>query len=244
MKIQIENKGAFVNIKVDKSLNKRQASKLFESVYDLFAKITSEEDCCNAEPEIAERPLEEILPKLKHEAENFNIRQRLPNNVVDVKELDIKKAVTENALVRCPSCGQSHCLAVPSNGRIYLMRRDYQKEEFGIITSFASFESEEFVNACCKPETDRKAYFEDLQGFQFTDTTDFTVDNDTEIFCPVCCKSDRFGEWKDAFSSPLEFFETEHLCDACGGEKLERIVKGQKTYQCDNCGLEMDYKEE
>lgn len=182
-------------------------------------------------------------PTLKKE-ERPAFRDRLPNNVVDVKDLTIEKAVTENALVRCPKCGQAHCLAVPSNSHIYLMRRDYAKNEFGIIAEFSSLESDDFVNACCKPETDRNAYFNDLQGFTFIDNADFAVDNDTEIFCPVCCKSDDFREWKKAFNNPLGFFETEHLCDACGGEMLPQMVKSHSYQKCETCGHTSDYKGE
>jgi predicted RNA-binding Zn-ribbon protein involved in translation (DUF1610 family) len=49
--------------------------------------------------------------------------------------------------------------------------------------------------------------------------------------------------WKKAFDEPLTFFETEHLCDACGGEKLEKLVKKTKMYQCDKCGLQTPFKE-
>lgn len=191
----------------------------------------------NLRPTLIQNP----APK-KEERPAF--RDRLPNSVVDVKDLTIEKAVTENALVRCPKCGQAHCLAVPSNNHIYLMRRDYSKNEFGIIAEFSSLESSEFVNACCKPDTNRNAYFNDLQGFTFVDNADFTVDNDTEIFCPVCCKSDDFREWKKAFNTPLEFFETEHLCDACGGEMLPKMVKGKPYQECDKCKHTTEYKED
>ena len=146
--------------------------------------------------------------------------------------------------MRCPSCGQAHCLAVPSGNHIYLMRRDFKDNEFGIIAEFDSLNSEDFVNVCCKPETDRKDYYQDLQNISFMDNTDFAVNNDTEIFCPVCCHSNTFSSWKDAFENPLSYFETEQLCDACGGEKLEKLIKKHKVYQCDKCGLQTDFKED
>ena len=64
------------------------------------------------------------------------------------------------------------------------------------------------------------------------------------MICPVCHESDTFEAWKDTFENPLNYFETEHLCDACGGEKLEKLIKKKKVYACDSCGLITDFKEE
>lgn len=185
--------------------------------------------------------------------ERPTFRKRLPNNVVDVKDLSIKQAVTEQALVRCPHCGQSHVLAVHSNNHVYMMRKFYSvimstdknasTDEFRIIAEFDSLNNTELINMCCKEDTDRKAYWEDIQSIKMIDDKDFAVDNDTEIFCPVCCTSDKFEEWKNAYQNPLDYFETEHLCDACGGEKLEQVVKGTKYHECDKCGLRTTIQE-
>ena len=172
-----------------------------------------------------------------------SIRKRLPNNVVDIKDLTIQQAIKENALVRCPKCGQAHCLAVNNGSKIYMMERQYSLNEFGIIAEFSSIESDEFVNMCCKDNTDKQLYFNDLQALKFKDDKDFAVNNDTEIFCPVCHESNTFETWKDAFENPLKYFETEHLCDACGGEKLEKLIKKRKVYECESCGLVSDFKE-
>lgn len=192
---------------------------------------------------ITKPPVQQSTPAIT-KTESPLIRPRIPNNVIDINDLTIEKAVTENALVRCPNCGQAHCLAVPSGNQIYLMRRDFKDNEFGIIAEFDSLTGQDFVNVCCKPETNRKAYYEDLQTMSFLYNTDFTVDNNTEIFCPVCCVSSTFNLWKDAFEHPLDYFETEHLCDACGGEKFEKLLKKKKIYECESCGLQTDFKEE
>jgi predicted RNA-binding Zn-ribbon protein involved in translation (DUF1610 family) len=223
--------------------------------YDIKITIESSEEVCNIEdisnkmidlynsinsgitqtPSVNE--IEELPIKVRLEEKDRSIiRPRIPNNVVDIKDLTIEKAITENALVRCPSCGQAHCLAVHSD-KIYMMRKDYDKNEFGIICEFDSLQSQDFIKACCKEETNRNFYYQDLQKIKFITTSDFAVNNDTEIFCPVCCSSNSFSEWKHAYQEPLSFFETEHLCDACGGEKLEKFIKKSKFYVCDKCGL-------
>jgi predicted RNA-binding Zn-ribbon protein involved in translation (DUF1610 family) len=255
MKIQIENsKGLGITATgLSDYLSRNEMTNITGAMFDVIAMVNSYENAeCKktATPEQIESIKEEMskaalqaVPIKETREDRMIIRPRIPNNVVDINELTIEKAVTENALVRCPNCGQAHCLAVPSGNHIYLMRRDFKDNEFGIIAEFDSLNSEDFVNVCCKPETDRNAYYQDLQQMSFMYNTDFAVNNDTELFCPVCCKSHAFSSWKDAFENPLAYFETEALCDACGGEKLEKLIKKRKIYQCDKCGLQSDFKE-
>lgn len=164
-------------------------------------------------------------------------RKRLPNNVVDVKDLTVQQAVTENALVRCPKCGQAHAIVVMSGSSVFLMRKDYKMNEFVTIAEVDA-DGNHLTNMCCKEDTNRLSYFNDLQSISPIRNSDFTVNNDTEIFCPVCSKSNTFADWKDAFDNPLGRFETEHLCDACGGEVVEKLVKGKTYAHCEKCGLE------
>ena len=186
----------------------------------------------------------DIPPTTKVTTERPAFRDRLPNNVVDVAALTIENAVTENAIVRCPKCGQAHCLATPANGRIYMMKRNYEKNEFEVIAECEAIDSQDFINMCCKPDTDRKLYFNDLQAALPLEGIDLAVTNDTEVFCPVCCASSTFLEWKDAYENPLSYFETEHICDACGGEMLPKMVKGKPYQECDKCKHTTEYQEE
>lgn len=238
MKIQIENNG--VKVTVESSEEICNIENISYKMLDLCKSINPGiiQDTSFLK-KLKEAPIE-TKPK---EKERDFIRPRLPNNIVDIKDLSIEKAVTENALVRCPDCGQAHCLAIHSD-KIYMMRKDYDKNEFGIICEFDSLQSQDFIKACCKKETNRNFYYQDLQKIKFITTSDFAVNDDTEIFCPVCCTSNSFGEWKNAFQNPLEYFETEQLCDACGGEKLEKFIKKSKYYVCDKCGLNEKIKEE
>lgn len=243
MKIQIENNNVCVTVDTNyENYDKKQILDICDKAYDTLT-LAYERDIPFTERNDIDIALVNNTAKVPIPRDEMVIRPRIPNNVVDINELTIEKAVTENALVRCPNCGQAHCLAVPSNSHIYLMRRNFNDNEFGIIAEFNSLTSQDFVNVCCKPETDRKAYYEDLQSMSFEYNEDFAVNNETELFCPVCCKSNIFSSWKDAFENPLRYFETEHLCDACGGEKLEKLIKEKKVYECDKCGLQIDFKE-
>ena len=191
-------------------------------------------------PSVFSEPKETVIQPARDE---FKIRERIPNNIVDIKDLDIKQAVTEKALVRCPKCGQAHCLAVNSGNKIYVMERDFDKDDFHIIAEFDSLTSNGFVGMCCKPDTDKMAYFNDLQSLPIISFEDFAANNDTEVFCPVCCESDTFFNWKNAYEQPLAYFETEHLCDVCGGETVTKMIKKQKKNKCEVCGYETPYKE-
>lgn len=172
-------------------------------------------------------------------------RNRLPNNVVDIESLTIQQAVTENALVRCPECGQSHAIVVAAGGCMYLMRKDYKANEFITITEIDARDKEALVNMCCDDNTDRLKYFNDLQQFDKMSDYDFAVDNDTEIFCPVCRNANAsFIKWKDAYENPLKYFDTEYLCDVCGGELTEKVVKRGSYTHCEKCGFEAPTKKE
>lgn len=244
MKIQIENNG--INVTVEMStpfIVKKEVMDICDKVYDItnsFYKPTSDDTDISK----AVEDTKQYQPKAVLEKDTMVIRPRIPNNVVDVNDLTIEKAVTENALVRCPHCGQAHCLAVNSGNKVYVMERDFNANDFNIIAEFDSITSQAFAGMCCKPETDKLAYFNDLQGVVVISHDDFAVDNNTEVFCPVCCTSNNFLEWKKAFDNPLQYFETEHICDVCGGEKLEKIIKGKKVYLCDSCGYQIEYEEE
>lgn len=252
MKIQIENNNVCVTVDTNRNFyNKKDMLDICDKVYDTILSATEkEEPWTNNNNDVTIALLnnkEELKSSTSSEKETLLIRPRIPNNVVDVKDLTIEQAVTEKALVRCPKCGQSHILAVNSGDYVYMMRKFYSltaSDDFRIIAEFDSLNNTDLINMCCKPETNRKAYFEDIQKIKMIDDKDFVVNNNTEIFCPVCCKSDTFMNWKEAFKNPLQYFETEQLCDACGGEKLEKLIRKHKVYQCDKCGLQTDFKEE
>lgn len=241
MKIQIKNcnKISITATGLSDSLTKEEIMKITGGMYDVIDLVLRHDS----------KPLEQVTKTVQEnpvhpQVSTPLIRPRIPNNVVDIKELDIKQAVTEEALVRCPHCGQAHCLVVNAESKVYLMKRDFDKNEFNIIAVFDSLTSNGFAYACCKPDTDRLDYFNDLQNAPIVSYEDFVANNETDVFCPVCCTSHPFIGWKDAYENPLKYFETEHLCDVCGGEKLEKIIKDKKVYLCDSCGYQTEYKEE
>lgn len=246
IKLSIADEEYTVYIEMPKDkFNSNDTNIIIEQLKNLLSLLMKKENKIESCQMIQTPKKEEVQQTITtNNKDEFKIRERIPNNVVDIKELDIKQAVTEKALVRCPKCGQAHCLAVNSGSKIYVMERDFNKNDFNTIAEFDSFTNKGFIGMCCKPETDKKAYFNDLQNVSVVSYDDFTVNNDTEIFCPVCCESDTFLNWKNAYENPLEYFETEHLCSVCGGEMITKMVKKQKINKCEKCGHETKYKED
>lgn len=248
MKIKLEVNDIEVSLKTDcPHASKSDVLAITGALYDAtiqFAKVD------NAKEPTIEKVAKQISQSTKmtpviHSEDRPMVRDRLPNNIVDIKDLTVEQAVTENALVRCPNCGQAHALVVMDNGYCFFMRRDYDKNEFVIIGQYnAVTDKKEFLNVCCKEDTDRNLYFDDLQKISESTTDNFSVTNDTELFCPVCNTSNTFVNWKKAFDMPLDFFETEQLCDACGGEVVTKMVKKKKMCQCEKCGHTTEYKGE
>lgn len=176
-----------------------------------------------------------VVPVQAPPRDSFGIRERLPNNLVDVKDLNVQQAVTENALVRCPACGQAHALVVHSDNAMFLMRKDYLKNEFGIVQEFECPPDQTFVQNCRQEKEFELDYFYRLQDMPLQPDVDFAVNNDTEVFCPVCQKSHPFMNWKEAWDTPLHYFEHEDICEACGGELLTNVSKNDQVKQCNTC---------
>lgn len=238
MKIEITSKDLSVTIKSkDDTLNKKDILFLCEKVYDsleimhsLTMKVDNTSEVEKSMPVIT--PIEQAKT-----TDSFNIRERLPNNVVDINNLTVEQAVTENSLVRCPHCGQAHCITINSGEHIYFMARDYAANEFVIVAEFDSLNNTDFVDMCFKDGDDYLQYYNAVREMPSKEDVDFAVDNDTEIFCPVCHKSSSFLQWKSAFENPLKHFETDNICDACGGERIEKFVGKRKCMSCEKCDL-------
>lgn len=172
--------------------------------------------------------------------EKSPIRDRLPNNIIDIKDLDVQKAMTENVLVRCPHCGQACAIIVKDKYKLFLMKRDFEANEFVII---AEAEESELPILIAK-DGGAKKYYDSIYDKKVINSSDFAVNDDTEIFCPICHESNDFYKWKDAFSNPWKFFEHERICNICGGE-LSSVIdsKNSNLMVCDKCGKTWEEKE-
>lgn len=229
MQIRINHNGTEVFVDVPES-GLDHAVKATKELYDM---VTSAE---------VKMPAEDIAAHIQtisghaQKKESFGIRERIPNNTVDIEKLDIKQAVTENALVRCPKCGQAHSLIVKDGKKLFLMRKNYDRKEFQIISEAELSQ----INQLLCYENKFVECFEDLQNAKAIEDKDFAVTNESELFCPVCHQSDTFINWKDAWENPLHFFETDNICEICGGEVSMSVKKdGHEGGICNKCKTEV-----
>ena len=154
-KVKLETK----HIKISLSSTKESIGSLVESASSLYNHCCGHQEASSMvfTKETTEERTEEVQePTVSSVSEFPTIRKRLPNNVVDIKDLTVKQAIRESALVRCPKCGQAHCLAVSGGSRVYMMERQFSSNEFGIIAEFDSIDSQDFINMCCKENTDNE----------------------------------------------------------------------------------------
>jgi len=206
-----------------------EAGKLFNT-YDNHVCHCKEKSSSNAPTHVPAPPQER----------DFSVRERLPNNVVDLSTLNVKQAKASNVLVRCPSCGQSHCVMVKLENESYFMRKDYKLQEFIIIGHYP-VEFDCIKHAYIQYGEKPNDYFKRIQSMGEINSNDFNVSPDTELFCPICGKGDEFKSWNDAWEHPEKYFEHEHICEACGGE-CSLIVSKDNTdnhmdkYKCETCG--------
>ncbi len=216
------------------------------SMLDIKASIArAQKQMLNIDPDGDKIPVSphDFSPEaLQASRDMFTIRERLPNsNVVDLSTLDIKKAVTESALVRCPHCGQSHALIIKDNGFLYLLRHRYSDDTFIVVKEVPVDSLDELNNLCYHgtDAIDKDAYFLELQGYPALDAEDFAVNNNTELFCPVCKRSATFLDWKRAYERKHDFFEYDYICPACGGECMmdaQSERDGVDMVVCTACG--------
>ena len=209
-----------------------------EQLIEVARRIIDSSD--NAEPVVSKvipmKPIQQVQ-EVKAPVERPPFRDRLPNNIVDVNELDVKQATQGAALVRCPHCGQSHCIVLRDGANMYMMQK--RDGEFKII--IGPVHPTDFLNRYVMPEESNPLdYYNDLLGINIQEDKDFAVDNDTDIFCPVCHQSAKFIEWKRAYDEPLSYFEYEHPCEVCGGETtvLKAAEDEEVIYGCEVCGHE------
>lgn len=169
------------------------------------------------------------------------VRDRLPNQV-DLSELDIKKAMTTEPMIRCPSCGQSSKAIIHiEKDKNYFIRK-IKKGNKETFETFLALDEEE-TKKIKRPIPSRIIdYHDDIMKIKAQKdlvNTDINVKADTMVLCPVCACLNDFSNWVDAYEHPLEHgFETENLCEICGAEAVETIDKNKKkVIKCESCGF-------
>ncbi len=235
MKLSIQQGNTTFSLELDSNYSSNDK----DTIKDLIAFISKEIFGYKESTPTITQAIQKSLPK---ERTTFRIRDRLPNYVVNLEDLTIKQAVTKSALVRCPHCGQAHAIMLSDNHMMYVMRRNFGTNEFETVASFDETDSkqvmDDYIASDTTPES-KLTFFLKLQQLFPQENKDFGVDNDTEIFCPVCCRSDSFYNWKDAYENKQKYFEHQYVCNVCGGEcdiDMSRQENGKDLVICEDCG--------
>lgn len=175
------------------------------------------------------------------------IRNRIPNTV-DLGELTLSKLNTKNVLTRCPLCGQSYATIAKTGKHEWCYLRSNIKnngdKELELLTVIED-ESDLNLMVLQKEDTreNRIEYCKDIRDAvknpEF-DNKDVVINEDTILICPMCQEESTAKEWIDCYKDPLKFhFETDSLCEVCGGELTQRIEKesSKTVFVCEKCGL-------
>lgn len=167
------------------------------------------------------------------------IRDRLPNEVRP-GDYDLIQAETEKVLIRCPECGQAHAAIIQANGSVYVLEK--LKGEFKPIMESQigdGIDGAEFMKSVSKQDDETELdYYLSMQKSVPMDDNDFAVTPETEVFCPVCHKSNALKIWDAAWRDPAILgIEYNHVCDVCGGE-MDSVptAEGRIMMVCEHCG--------
>lgn len=246
MEIKIVNNKVICEFFSDAKHSVQEEMQIMQAMKDIMISISNKgkEETSSSKPNI----IANATPK---EDRNI-IRKRIPNNVVDLNEIDIQKAKEVKALIRCPNCGQGHCVLIRSDkdNTTYMLEKSISDNDFKIILAIReedidNFRKGEWLYGNKDKET-KLDYFNKLQEVLQTKpkeiNNDFLVDNSTLLECPVCGYKDTFKEWNNAYKNPLEYFNTDQICDICGGEMIKTFLNDEdgimEHQACDECGYE------
>ena len=59
-------------------------------------------------------------------------------------------------------------------------------------------------------------------------------DETQTAYCPVCSNTDTLTNWMDAYSSPLDFFDSLNKCDICGDNGSISMTEISSYTECAN----------
>ena len=196
---------------------------------------------CNEDIEIKDYNITKDANTKSKNDDRPMIRERLPNQI-DMSELEIKKAVTEEPMIRCSCCGQASKAIVHISATEYYLLRKVKKGNKKTFETVMSLDSLDAVNKIIKPgKSSILDYHNDIMKIKQDKklkNTDLNVSSETIIQCPVCGTKASFKTWTEAFKHPIEFgFETDLLCDVCGKEAVSTIDKDKnEIIKCEYCG--------
>lgn len=139
---------------------------------------------------------------------------------------------------RCPNCGQAFITkAVGANNtqKMFIFRNVNANQEEQKVT----FRKVNIEGLKINDRTDKEelvSIYKDLDKLAFEEVN-LLYQEGTDCHCPICSNEDyTLKDWIDAWTSPLNYFDSEMICDICGDDA--RLIMTDKTQyvECeDNC---------
>ena len=175
-------------------------------------------------------PVSQSKPVQKRDDE-FKVRDRLPNQI-DLKDYKITSAKKKEVLLRCPNCGQGHCVITRVNNTNYFLEKLNDKFE---IIGEADGPFPVFAETYGKKEDETsKDYYDKMQQCEVIESNDFACSDEMDMFCPVCKASKPMKDWVNAYDNPMSIFGYYDICDACGGEMVALLEGEDLCMLCEN----------
>lgn len=136
---------------------------------------------------------------------------------------------------RCPSCGQGFITkAVSSNGtqQMFIFRNanvntGEQKANIGKV----NIEGINVENRENKEEL--ITLYKGLSELTF-EPVSLLYQEGTNCHCPICNEEHTLMDWIDAFTSPLNYFDREMICDICGDDAKLVMTDSTQYTECEN----------
>lgn len=136
---------------------------------------------------------------------------------------------------RCPSCGQGFITkAVSSNGtqQMFIFRNanvntGEQKANIGKV----NIEGINVENRENKEEL--ITLYKGLSELTF-ESVNLLYQEGTNCHCPICNEEHTLKDWIDAFTSPLNYFDREMICDICGDDAKLVMTDSTQYTECEN----------
>jgi hypothetical protein len=137
-------------------------------------------------------------------------------------------------MFRCPHCARVYKLPLSKN---YSLIANHDMNRFTVMNERVYEEGEKAKNLARQFLAFEHEALSLTDAYQYVQSMGEEIHPNDPISCPACHQEALLSTWKEAFESPIDFFDAEHLC-GCGNELWMDRIPGTNKYGmvCDRCG--------
>lgn len=176
------------------------------------------------------------------------VRERLPNDVVDLSEMKLVREESNGELrMRCPHCGQQTFAIVTVAGLpeniCYVATMGYETNKYHVGKAILEDETvsqfKEFFMETISGLKDVVGYSIDIIKNNSDVNLPITEGSIVSCFCPCCGNEEEIIRWVNAFYNPRSEGVADR-CVICGGDELTAKIdeahdKDNPLYTCERC---------